>query len=196
MKSIFFAFLLLPFFAKSQNKAKPFPFEKGSQIISVQYGFPNLIKKSLESFPGFTESNKKSTGPVSLSYEYHFRPLLSLGISVSYSAYSAEFKDMFGFNAAFTGKLRNIALMLQTVKYFDVESNFLFYTKAKIGLNLWSGEYTNANGSTYKNFNAPTPVASNLMLGAKYPFSKSVIAYLEAGYGKYIMAAGVSFPLK
>lgn len=86
--------------------------------------------------------------------------------------------------------------MIQTVKYFETESSLLVYAKGNIGLNLWSGEYRPANGTVYKNFNAPTPVAYNAMVGLKYGLTPATFAYLEAGYGKYVVAAGLSFKLK
>ncbi len=196
MKRSFLLIFLIPAFAIAQKKDNSFPFEKGSQLFSVQYGFPNTIKKSLESFFGFEQTNKKSIGPVSINYEYHLRPQLSVGVNISYASYSADYKDILGLATAFTGKIRNTALMLQTIKYFETEGDILIYTKGNIGLNLWSGEYIASNGSVFKNFNAPTPVAYNAVVGLKYGFGPSTFGYIEAGYGKYIVAIGLSVKVK
>lgn len=196
MKKGLFLLFLLPAFAFAQKKDNSFPFEKGSQLFSVQYGFPNTIKRSLESFIGFEQTNKKSVGPVSINYEYHLNPQLSVGVNVSYASYSADYKDILGLSAVFTGKIRNTALMLQTIKYFESEGDILIYTKGNIGLNLWSGEYIAANGSEFKNFNAPTPVAYNAVVGLKYGFGPSTFGYIEAGYGKYVVAIGISVKVK
>jgi len=196
MKKLFAVLLFLPVVALSQKKRYTFPFEKKDQFISFQHGFPNTIKNSLESFFGFDQTNKKSIGPVSIAYEYHIKPEFSIGINLSYASYSADYKDVFGFSAAFTGKIRNTALMIHSIKYFQNESKYLIYAKGNVGLNLWSGEYRSANGDEYKNFNAPTPVAYNAMVGVKYGLTSSIYPYIEAGYGKYVVAAGISFKLK
>jgi hypothetical protein len=195
MKNCLLLLFFLPLITNSQKSTYSFPFEKKDQFFSIQYGFPNTIKNNLESFIGFTQTNKKSIGPVSIAYEYHINPLLSLGISISYGSYSADYKDILNLGAAFKGTLRNTALLLQSTKYFETDKKILPYAKGSIGLNLWSGEYKTASGNDYQNFNAPTPLGYNAVVGIKYGFSRQTFGYLEAGYGKYVVAAGVSFRL-
>lgn len=195
MSKLFLLLLSLPVYAFGQQKSSSFPFKKKDQFFSIQYGFPNTIKNSLESVPGFRKTNTKSLGPVSIAYEYHATDLLSIGISISYGSYQADYEDVFGFNAAFKGTLRNTALLLQSTKYFENNSKALIYAKGSIGINLWSGEYKKPDGTDFKNFNAPTPLGYNAVVGVKYGFARKTFAYLEAGYGKYIVAAGISIQL-
>jgi hypothetical protein len=186
-------FLLTPFAINAQVAG--FPFKKKDQFFSIQYGFPNTIKNSLESVFGFNQTNKKSFGPVGIAYEYHINELMSIGASLSYGSYSADYKDVFGANVAFKGTLRNTAILLQSTRYLESDKKTLLYGKGSIGINLWSGEYRRPDGSDFKNFNAPSPVGYNAVVGIKYGFSKNSFGYLEAGYGKYIVAAGLSLKL-
>ncbi|MFM2337170.1 MAG: hypothetical protein RL115_363 [Bacteroidota bacterium] len=168
------------------------PFKKKDQFISIQHGFPNTIKNSLETIFGFNQTNKKSVGPISIAYEYHVNELMSVGASISYATYSADYKDVFGVNVAFKGTLHNTALLLQSTRYLESDNKALLYGKGSIGINLWSGEYRRPDGTDFKNFNAPSPIGYNAVVGVKYRFSKKSFGYLEAGYGKYIVAAGLS----
>lgn len=195
MKKIIFIALLIPVISFAQQKPASFPFKKKDQFFSVQYGLPNIIKNSLESVFGFNRTNKKKFGPVSIAYEYHVNELMSLGISVSYGSYSADYKDAIGAGLAFNGTLRNTALLLQSTKYFESDKKALLYAKGSIGLNLWSGEYKKPDGTDFNNFNAPTPLGYNAVVGVKYGFSANNYGYIEAGYGKYVVAAGISFKL-
>ncbi len=194
-KNIIFILLTIHSICNAQQKNTEFPFKKNDQFISLQYGFPNTIKNSLESIIGFNQTNKKSFGPISIAYEYHVNELMSLGISLSYGTYSANYKDIFGGNLAFKGTLRNTAILLQSTKYFESDKKTLLYAKGSIGLNLWSGEYKNPDGTDFKNFNAPTPLGYNAVVGVKYGFNTKTYGYIEAGYGKYIVAAGISFKI-
>lgn len=191
MRIILLMLISLPCFTQTNN----FPFKKKDQFFSLQYGFPNTIKNSLESVFGFSQTNKKSFGPVSIAYEYHVNELMSIGASISYGSYSADYQDNFGANLAFRGTLRNTAILLQTTRYMETDKKASLYAKGSIGLNLWSGEYKKPDGTDFKNFNAPTPLGYNAMVGVKYSFSKKAFGYLEAGYGKYIVAAGLSVKL-
>lgn len=187
--------LILFISASAAAQVGGFPFKKKDQFFSIQYGFPNTIKNSLETIFGFNQTNKKSFGPVSIAYEYHVNELMSIGASLSYGTYSADYKDVFGANVAFKGTLRNTAILLQSTRYLESDNKALFYGKGSIGINLWSGEYRRTDGTDFKNFNAPSPVGYNAVVGVKYGFSKSSFGYLEAGYGKYIVAAGLSLKL-
>jgi predicted porin len=195
MKKSLLIALLVPYSLFSQQKKTSFPFIKKDQFISVQYGFPNTIKNSLESVFGFSQTNKKSFGPLSIAYEYHVNELMSVGVSISYGTYSADYKDVIGAGLAFKGTLRNTALLLQSTKYFESDKKALLYAKGSIGINLWSGEYKKTDGTDFKNFNAPTPLGYNAVVGVKYGFNKNTYGYLEAGYGKYIVAAGLALKL-
>lgn len=196
MKKIVLIFLMLPFFTIAQNGGQVLPFKKKDQFISVQYGFPNVSKSLLESFPLFTQTNKKNFGPVSLSYDYHISADMSIGATLLYSSYSASYKDILASSLSFNGKLRNTAILVQSTKYLAAKEKLFLYAKGSIGLNLWSGEYTAPDGSDFKNFNAPTPVGYTAMVGGKYLFTPNMLGYLEAGYGKYIVAAGLSFKVR
>lgn len=196
MKKYLLLLFIVPLWTNGQKKNMAYPFEKKDQLISIQYGFPNTIKNSLESFPGFTQLNKKSIGPVAISYDYFVQKLFSIGACVSYANYNADYKDIAGFNLAFTGKLSNISLTVQTVKYLETEGKVLPYAKGNVGLNIWNGSYQSANGQEYKKFTAPTPVSYNAVVGIRYGFGEKASGYLEAGYGKYIVAAGISLKIE
>lgn len=192
MKRMLLLFNFFPLFIMAQRNGVLVPLKKKDQFISVQYGFPNISKSLLESFPLFTQTNKKSFGPVSISYDYHISDDLSIGATILYSSYSALYKEAVLSSVSFNGKLRNTAIMIQSTKYLAAKENILLYAKGSVGINLWSGEYTAADGTDFKNFNAPTPVGYTAMVGGKYFFSPVVQGYLEAGYGKYIAALGLS----
>ncbi len=173
-----------------------------SVYLNVGYGFPNLDKNQLASFPqtDYMGNVNKQTGPFLGSIDYRFSRFMSIGVMGMYGKVSAPY---YNYNTQyattdFTGTLENWSLMLDLVNYIPVyDTHVEPYFRVAAGINnTISQSYVDASGNalspnTYvDNTNS---FAYQLSFGARFKLSPNAGFFLEAGYGKYIGAAGLSF---
>ncbi len=164
--------------------------------IAVGYGFPNLDKNYLGAFTNANVGNYNQTGPISGSVDYQFSPYTSIGIMGTYGKVSAPYYDAFTNTQAFTGSLDNVSVMLNLVNYFPTYNNKVSpYVRTAIGVNNWSQNYTTSNGGKITDVPQPNEFAYQVSLGVKFHLSNNTSLFMEAGYGKYILAGGLSFKL-
>jgi hypothetical protein len=181
-----------------QRKMPPFV---PSVYINVGYGFPDLDKNQLGSFQNdYIGNSSTQTGPFLGSIDYRFARFMSIGVMGMYGKVSAPY---YGYNTQFatpdfTGTLENWTLMLDLVNYIPVyDTHVEPYFRVAAGINnTISQTYTDAPGSTYNPgpyFDNTNTFAYQLSFGARFRLSPNAGFFLEAGYGKYIGAAGLSF---
>lgn len=167
-----------------------------SLSISLGYGFPNLDKNYLGAFTNANVGNYSQTGPVSGSIDYQFTPYTSIGIMGTYGKVTAPYYDAFTNTQAFTGSVENVSVMLNLVNYFPTYNNSVSpYLRTAIGVNSWSQNYTSSNGNKITDVPQPNEFAYQVSLGVKFRLSNNTGLFMEAGYGKYILAGGLSFKL-
>lgn len=175
------------------------PYFKPELSFSVGYGYPNLDKNSLLEFYQDYRGSATQKGPVFASLDYRFNLTTSIGIMASYGKVSAPY---YSYNSTtqtqpdFTGHLENTSVLLNLVRYMPVGSVVTPYVRTAFGINIWNQNYLDATGNKVVNGLPDLPAfAYQAGLGAKFNFGKQAGAFVEAGYGKYIVSAGLSFKL-
>jgi hypothetical protein len=176
---------------------RPDPF-KPEVTLSVGYGFPNLDQNEFFQFYNFYRGDVNQTGPVWGSLDYRFNRYTSVGATVAYGKVSAPFYDFRSAAPeppAFTGKMEDWTVMFNLVRYMPVNKTVEPYLKTAIGVNLWTQSYTDSTGINVVSPNAekPSMLAYQASLGVKFNIDKGTGLFIEAGYGKYILGAGLSF---
>jgi hypothetical protein len=162
--------------------------------ISIGYGFPNLDKNALIDFTNAYRGNTSQTGPIHAAIDYQFSRYMSIGVMGSYSKATVPYYDIDSYQQAFTGKVENWSIMLNLVNYFPTYNrNVSPYLRTAIGVNNWTQDYSYPDGSKVANVLEPSQFAYQASLGAKFKLSPNAGLYLEAGYGKYILAGGLTF---
>ncbi len=169
---------------------------KPSLTLSFGYGFPNLDKNYLGAFTNSYMGNVSQYGPISGALDYQFSRYTSIGIMATYGQVKAPYYDAYSNAQAFTGQLQNVSVMLDLINYFPTYSTTVQpYLRTAIGVNSWTQNYTNSDGSPMNNVPTPDELAYQVSLGVKFHVSKGTGLFLEAGYGKYILAGGLSCKL-
>jgi len=167
-----------------------------SLTINLGYGFPNLDKNYLGAFTNANIGNYSQTGPISGSIDYQFSPYTSIGLMGTYGKVSAPYYDAYNNTQAFTGSLENVSVMLNLINYFPTYNrNVSPYLRTAIGVNSWSQNYTDNDGNKMTDVPLPTAFAYQVSLGVKFHLSNNTGLFIEGGYGKYILAGGLSFKL-
>ena len=164
--------------------------------INVGYGFPNLDKNQFLPFTNAYMGNISQTGPISGSIDYQFSRFTSIGIMATYGKVTVPYYDASSNAQAFSGSLEDVSIMLNLVNYFPTNNKYVSpYLRTAIGVNSWSQNYTYSDGSNVSQVQTPSEFAYQVSLGVKFRMTNNTGLFVEAGYGKYILAAGLSFKL-
>jgi opacity protein-like surface antigen len=160
--------------------------------VSVGYGFPNLDKYNLSDFYGYYAGSTSQTGPVIANIDYHFAPRMAIGVMVNYGKVSRPYYSYSTEAQAFTGSLTNTAVLLSFTRYMGLSQKIMPYTRTAIGINTGHAQYLNNDGSKFADVDDGTSLAYQVGLGVKFNVSQHGGFFVEAGYGKYIVSAGLS----
>jgi outer membrane protease len=86
--------------------------------------------------------------------------------------------------------------MLDFVRYIPVTGKVVApYIRTAIGINIWDENYTDLSGNKINYTSSPSDLAYQISLGANFYIVKNTGLFIEAGYGKYILNAGLAFKL-
>ena len=171
---------------------------KPSVNINLGYGFPNLDKNQFAETGQYYTGTPTYTGPVLGSIDYQFARNTAIGILITHGTTNAPYYDYSSSSSAsvFTGHLNNTAIMLDLVRYMPVNNNNITpYIRTAIGLNLWDESYNDANNNKLNFSSNPSDLAYQLSIGCNFYITQHSGFFVEAGYGKSILNAGLSFRL-
>jgi hypothetical protein len=165
---------------------------KPSLDVSVGYGFPNLDKYLLADFYDYYSGSGTQSGPIIASVDYHFTPRMAIGVMVNYGKVSRPYYNYYSGEQTFTGSLTNTAVLLNFTRYLGMSQKIMPYTRTAIGINTGQSEYLTSDGSKAADADDETSLAYQVGLGVKFNAGKHGGFFVEAGYGKYILSAGLS----
>jgi len=192
-------FRMRPRYRRPARQTYQQPYFKPELNFSIGYGYPNLDKNALLDFYQYYRGSTTQQGPIFGSLDYRFNRTTSIGAMVSYGKVSAPYYD---YNSAsttqpnFTGRLENWSVLLNLVRYMPASPVVTPYVRTAFGINIWNQNYLDAAGNKVVTaLPDPPAFAYQAGIGAKFNFSKHAGAFVEAGYGKYIVSAGLSFKL-
>jgi hypothetical protein len=86
--------------------------------------------------------------------------------------------------------------MLNFMRYLPGSQKVTPYLRTAIGLNTGQGKYRTDAGTDFFTPDNGTTLAYQAGIGVQLYVSKSSGFFVEAGYGKYIVAGGLTFKFK
>jgi predicted porin len=162
--------------------------------ISLGYGFPNLDKNDMLEFYNYYPAKATQTGPFLVSADYRFNRTTSIGVMVNYGKVNRQYYFNNDVSPTFTGKLENTAVMLNLMNYLAGNKTVSPYLRTAIGINIPHSSYINdKTGEVVARANDDNTLAYQASLGVKINFTPRAGFFAEAGYGKYIVAGGLTF---
>ena len=169
---------------------------KPTANISLGYGFPNLDKNQFAGSYYYYPGTATQTGPFVGSIDYQFNRAMSIGLLITHGTVNAPYYSYATSSQAFNGSLDNTAVMLDFVRYSPVTGKVVApYIRTAIGINIWDENYTDLSGNKINYTSSPSDLAYQISLGANFYIVKNTGLFIEAGYGKYILNAGLAFKL-
>ena len=171
--------------------------------IAVGFGYPNLDKYQLPDMTnigvGYNKGNYQKTGTYFANLDYQFSRFTSIGLMGSYGTTSVPY---YAIGAAptdapiYNGSLTSWSIMANMINYFEPvdQAKVNGYLRFAAGVNVWDQKITNANTGVNRNdISDPSEFAYQISLGADFNLSPRAALFVEAGYGKYILAGGLKF---
>ena len=178
-----------------QHRPKQPPF-RPTVNLSFGYGFPNLDKNYFAQFyNAYQGSPTQQTGPAFANLDYQFSRYTSVGIMGSYGKVTVPYYDYNSNDGlpVFTGRLENWSVLFNMVSYLPASQTVNPYIRTAIGFSSWKQDYSYPDGSKAAVVPDPSGLAYQLSIGARLNFSPNAGFFIEAGYGKYIGSAGLTF---
>lgn len=163
--------------------------------VSIGYGFPNLDKYLLADFYDYYPGSTSYSGPVVASVDYHFSRRMAIGVMVNYGKVSRPYYNYYTGIHEFDGELTNTAIMLNLTRYIGFSRKVKPYLRTSIGVNIGEADYIATDGSKFADIEEGTTLAYQAGLGVQLLAGKNGGFFIEAGYGKYIVAGGLTLRL-
>jgi hypothetical protein len=163
--------------------------------FSLGAGFPNLDLNQLAGFINYYKGQASKSAPIIGSIDYQYSRTSSIGLMVTHGQVSAPYYDYSG-NQVFTGSLDNWSVMVNMMNYMPTNSIVEPYLRTAVGINIWNQNYVDGLGNKMGYVSEPSMLAYQISLGANFSLSKNIKFYTEAGFGKYILQAGLKFQIK
>lgn len=170
---------------------------KRSQILQAGLSAPNQLGSflSLGGLDNLFQSNKSSTGPFFLRYEYLIKDNIGLGASVAYATATETYNSPIG-TGKVTGSISGFSILFSTYYHIYTTNKIDTYSQGSIGLNIWTGSYKDQADAEVQKFTAPTPIAYQALLGARYFFTPNINVGGELSFSNLKFTAGISAGIK
>lgn len=135
--------------------------------------------------------------PVEVSYEKGVKEdflgveglVLGLGGNLGYYGYKNDFANLAG---SYTWKYTNIIVAGRALAHYPIIDKLDTYTGVLLGYNVASSKYEGPNAGSI-----PSPSVGGVVFGgiagARYEFSQSLGAYIEAGFGISNLNVGLAY---
>ena len=172
-------------------------FEQGKSVVTLGYGFPNLMKVLFSVYSSYGGYSVTGIGPLHVKYEYGLTDNLGLGLSVTYVSFNASWTDPYGFGTStpytYGWKGSSLAFSPRVNYHFGHSDKFDPYVGLGIGYDAFSiSYYTNQPGDPGLTFANVSPLAYEFTFGTRFYFTDNIGAYTEIGYSKSIIQFGVT----
>jgi len=192
---------------KRRRRGKKGAFGEGNSVVSLGYGFPNLLKMitNVSTFYGPVVS--KGIGPIALKYEYGISRRVGLGISLAYSSggfesiYDDVYVDENGNSVTDTYSesllISDFAAMVRMNFHLGSSRKFDPYIGLAGGANFFNITYSNNDPyslATAESYNVPAVIALEVSAGCRFFFSDNVGLFVETGLiNLTVVQGGMSF---
>lgn len=198
------------------KKHKAANWEEGNMIFTFGYGFPNIGKSLLSVGDGYTNFKATGFGPMHFRFEYALSESFGIGLSSNFNkfGYSDDYTsgnprtdangvpiqdangnyiyDTYNESIDYT----SINFLVRFNKHWAAGSKADIYSGAGFGYNMFKATYktTDPNG-TNQSIKSPIPIGIESTVGVRIFFTPNFVGYIEAGWAKSIIQAGVGYKI-
>ncbi|HEY1045690.1 MAG TPA: outer membrane beta-barrel protein [Bacteroidia bacterium] len=188
-------------FTLNSSRANAQAFEQGRSVISAGYGLGNFTQAVFKAFEteAYEDFKYKGIGPFFLKYEYAISDKVGIGLNYAYIGAKVSYEEPSrqvspGVNYKQEIKFSSMSFLPRLNFHFGTSEKVDPYFGFGIGYRTASYAYSD-NDPNYDNdekINSLNPFGMDLTIGARFFFTESIGAYLEAGMAKGIIQFGLS----
>lgn len=183
-------------------KKKGGNWEEGNMIFALGYGFPNFGKTILQA--GETDLNWKATGfgPMHFRFEYALSETWGIGMSSNFNkfgySYDEATTDASGNPVTYNYSYdwTSINFLVRFNKHWAAGSKADIFSGTGIGYNHRSIKFTTTDPNyTEDSIENLIPVGFESTIGVRIFFTPNIAGYIEAGWAKDILQAGLCYKI-
>lgn len=177
--------------------------EEGNMLFALGYGFPNFGKTLLKStYIDETDAKITGFGPMHFRFEYALSETWGIGFSSNFNTYGIEY-DYDDYNSLgqpvvyhWSEKITGINFLVRFNKHWAAGSKADIFSGTGLGYayNKWTYK-TDDPDYTNESWVFPIPVGFETTIGVRIFFTDNFAGYIEAGWAKSILQAGVCYKL-
>jgi len=195
--------LFVGLMTKTQNVSAQ-AFEEGVSVVQLGYGFPNLGKSLLTSGTEDGDYKAFGIGPIHARFEYGITDRYGIGVSINMVSFGAKWTSegyTYDSNGFMTGtttydhkdKIGSWNILIRFNRHWDVNDKVDIYGGFGLGYNSWKWSHeTNDPDYSDDSFSFPIPVGYEATVGLRYYFTDNIGAYIEGGWSKSLLQAGIA----
>jgi hypothetical protein len=189
------------------KKKKGGNWEEGNMLFALGYGFPNFGKTLLTASED--EINWKATGfgPMHFRFEYALSETWGIGLSSNFNKFGYSYDDQSQTGVDANG---NPVYTTYNYKYDWTAINFLvrfnkhwaagsradIFSGTGIGYNHRVIKYTSTDpNAVEESFDNILPIGFESTIGVRIFFTPNIAGYIEAGWAKDILQAGICYKI-
>jgi opacity protein-like surface antigen len=177
-------------------------------MISVGYGFPNVVGSFFKQLEDELNEKTTSFGPAYAKFEYIISPKNGIGLNVAYASHKSEYTDIGSTYDINTGTYTDVSYdaKVERVTYsFLLRYNYHFSNSEKMdaffgvgmGYRYAKWKQTSDNPDAFLNLDIPNffPFGFETTIGMRYFATKNLGIYAEAGWAKSPIQFGLTLKL-
>lgn len=189
------------------KKKKGGNWEEGNMLFALGYGFPNFGKSllSVGEDPDISDWKATGFGPMHFRFEYALSETWGIGLSSNFNKFGYTYNDQtqtgYDVNGNPTYATYNykydwtsINFLVRFNKHWAAGSKADIFSGTGIGYNYrkikFSSDDPNAIEDSFEN---PIPVGFESTIGVRIFFTPNIAGYIEAGWAKDIIQAGICY---
>lgn len=195
--------------AFAPKKKKGGVWQEGDLLFALGYGFPNMGKSLMKAVEGTDISNFKATGfgPLHFRFEYGLSESFGIGLSSNFNKFGYSYDETWSVYNPTTSTYSDV---IYNYKYDWTTINFLvrfnkhwaagskadIFSGVGFGYNYRKISFsTNDPDAIEESFTNPVPIGFEWTVGVRIFFTDNIAAYVEAGYAKDIIQAGLCYKI-
>lgn len=191
------------------KKKKGGNWEEGNMIFCIGYGFPNFGKSLLSAGEDPTISDWKATGfgPMHFRFEYALSETWGIGLSSNFNKFGYDYNDVVTtydasgnptgtatYNYAYNWT--SINFLVRFNKHWAAGSKADIFSGTGLGYNYRKISFKSDDPDAIEeSFTNPIPVGFESTIGVRIFFTPNFAGYIEAGWAKDILQAGVCYKI-
>lgn len=181
--------------------------EEGNMIFCVGYGFPNIGKSLLKAEESYLNYKATGFGPMHFRFEYALSEQWGIGLSSNFNKFGYNYDEDVQTGTDGSGNpiytrynyqfdWTSVNFLVRFNKHWAAGSKADIFSGTGVGYNHRSIKWTtNDPNYTDDEIGQVLPIGFEWTIGVRIFFTPNIAGYIEAGWAKDILQAGLCYKI-